>query len=48
MFIGIDVAKDRLDVHIRPAGETFSVARNSEDIEGSGETASREINLGRA
>src|SRR5262244_3849879 len=23
MFIGIDVAKDRLDVHVRPAGESF-------------------------
>ncbi len=26
MFVGIDVAKDRLDVHVRPAGEAFSVA----------------------
>src|SRR4029453_8442629 len=23
MFVGIDVAKDRLDVHVRPAGESF-------------------------
>src|SRR5688572_1506313 len=33
MFIGIDVAKDRLDVHLRPAGEAFTVARDSEGIE---------------
>ena len=25
-FVGIDVAKDRLDVHIRPGGESFAVA----------------------
>ena len=23
-FVGIDVAKDRLDVHLRPSGETFA------------------------
>jgi transposase len=33
MFIGIDVAKDRLDVHVRPAGESFAVARDGEGIE---------------
>jgi transposase len=33
MFVGIDVAKDRLDVHLRPAGEAFTVARDSEGIE---------------
>ncbi len=27
-FIGIDVAKDRLDVHVRPSGESFAVARD--------------------
>ena len=26
MFVGIDVAKDRLDVHYRPSGEAFAVA----------------------
>ena len=31
-FIGIDVAKDRLDVHIRPSGEAFAVARDSEGL----------------
>jgi transposase len=33
MFVGIDVAKDRLDVHVRPAGESFAVARDGEGIE---------------
>jgi transposase len=33
MFIGIDVAKDRLDVHVRPSGETFAVARDGEGID---------------
>lgn len=33
MFIGIDVSKDRLDVHLRPSGEAFAVARNSEAVE---------------
>jgi transposase len=32
MFIGIDVAKDRLDVHIRPGGEAFSVPHDDEGI----------------
>jgi transposase len=33
MFVGIDVAQDRLDVHLRPGGEAFAVARDSEGIE---------------
>lgn len=33
MFVGIDVAKDRLDVHLRPGGESFVVARDGEGIE---------------
>jgi transposase len=33
MFVGIDVAKDRLDVHVRPGGESFVVARDGEGIE---------------
>jgi len=32
MFVGIDVAKDRLDVHVRPSGEAFAVARDSEGL----------------
>jgi transposase len=33
MFVGIDVAKDRLDVHLRPGGEFFTLARDGEGIE---------------
>ncbi len=32
MYVGIDVAKDRLDVHIRPTGEAFAVARDGEGL----------------
>ena len=31
-FVGIDVAKDRLDVHVRPSGESFAVARDGEGL----------------
>ena len=33
MFVGIDVSKDRLDVHVRPSGEAFAVARDSEGLD---------------
>jgi transposase len=33
MFIGIDVSKDRLDVHVRPAGEVFAVTRDGPGLE---------------
>jgi transposase len=33
MFIGIDVSKARLDVYVRPGGESFAVNRDSEGIE---------------
>jgi transposase len=33
MFVGIDVSKDRLDVHVRPSGEAFTVARDGEGID---------------
>jgi transposase len=33
-FVGIDVSKDRLDVHLRPSGEAFAVARDSEGLAG--------------
>ena len=36
--VGIDVAKDRLDVHVRPTGEAFAVAR---DHDGLGELVER-------
>jgi len=32
-FVGIDVSKDRLDVHVRPVGQTFSVTRDSKGLE---------------
>jgi len=32
MFVGIDVSKDRLDVHIQPSGEEFAVARDDEGL----------------
>lgn len=31
-FIGIDVAKDQLDVHVFPSEDAFAVARNSEGL----------------
>lgn len=31
-YIGIDVSKDRLDVHAHPSGEAFAVARNGEGL----------------
>lgn len=33
IFIGVDVSKDRLDVHVLPAGEAFAVARDGEGVE---------------
>ena len=33
IFVGIDVAKDRLDVHLRPSGEAFAVARDGKGLE---------------
>ena len=32
-YIGIDVSKDRLDVHVRPSGEAFVVARDGKGLE---------------
>lgn len=31
-YIGIDVSKDRLDVHVLPAGEAFAVARDGKGL----------------
>ena len=33
MFVGIDVSKDRLDVHVQPSGEGFAVARQGEGLD---------------
>jgi transposase len=32
-FVGIDVAKDRLDVHLRPSGASFAVARDGAGLD---------------
>jgi transposase len=32
-FVGIDVSKDRLDVHVCPSGLTFAVARDAKGLE---------------
>jgi transposase len=32
VIVGIDVSKDRLDVHVRPGGEAFSVKRDSDGL----------------
>lgn len=34
VIVGIDVSKDRLDIHVLPSGEAFSAARNGEGIAG--------------
>jgi len=33
LVVGIDVSKDRLDVHVRPSGERFAVARDAAGLE---------------
>jgi transposase len=33
IVVGIDVSKDRLDVHVQPTGESFAVARNAEGLD---------------
>jgi transposase len=32
-FVGLDVSKERLDLHLRPSGEAFAVARDGEGLE---------------
>ena len=32
VFVGIDVSKDRLDVHLRPSGEAFCVLRDDRGL----------------
>jgi transposase len=34
LFVGIDVAKDGLDVHVRPTGEAFSVPHDDAGLAG--------------
>jgi transposase len=33
LYVGVDVSKDRLDVHARPSGAAFAVARDGEGLE---------------
>ena len=33
VFVGIDISKDRLDVHVHPGGEAFVVARDGKGLE---------------
>jgi transposase len=33
IYVGVDVSKDRLDVHVRPSGEAFAVARDGKGLE---------------
>jgi transposase len=32
IVVGIDVSKDRLDVAVRPTGETFAIERDAEGL----------------
>jgi hypothetical protein len=32
VFVGIDVSKDRLDVHVLPSGEAFAVTRDGKNV----------------
>ena len=32
LYVGIDVSKDRLDVHAHPSGEAFAVPRNGDGL----------------
>jgi transposase len=36
MFVGVDVAQEKLDVHIHPLGESFTVRRDSDGLEALG------------
>lgn len=31
-YVGIDISKNRLDVHVRPAGTAFSVPRDPDGL----------------
>ncbi len=34
IYVGIDIAKDRLDIHVRPSGDVFAVARDGDGVAG--------------
>lgn len=33
LYVGVDVSKDRLDVHVRPSGAAFAIARDGDGLE---------------
>jgi transposase len=41
LFVGIDVAKDGLDVHVRPTGEAFRIVRDNAGLAGLAERLAR-------
>jgi transposase len=48
VFVGIDVLKDRLDICIRPSGETLAVTRDDEGLASLGERLRASSRPGRA
>jgi hypothetical protein len=32
VFVGIDVAKHRLEIHVRPSGESFTIGHGEEEV----------------
>ena len=34
LFVGIDVSKYRLDIHLRPSGESFAINCDNESVAG--------------
>ncbi len=40
-FVGIDVAKDHLDVHVRPTGEVFRVTSDDAGLAHAAHSAAR-------
>jgi hypothetical protein len=32
VFVGIDIAKHRLEIHVRPSGESFTIGHGEEEV----------------
>jgi hypothetical protein len=32
VFVGIDAAKHRLEIHVRPSGESFTIGHGEEEV----------------